>query len=76
MWREPAIRVDLVRWKRQHGPVRSRSGKAFERRQKEADVADRLLEVPVAGYDVQDHPMRHRVRCACDEQGFGGRRQP
>ena len=76
MGREPAIRVDLVRWKRQYRPVRSRRGKTLKRRQKEADIADRLLEVAIAGDDVHDDPMRHRVRCACDEQAFGGRRQP
>ncbi len=56
MRREPAIRVDLVRWKRQHGPVRGRGGKTLKRRQKEADVADRLLEVAVAGTTYRTTP--------------------
>ena len=74
--RQSAIRVDLMRGKRQHRPIRGGGGKSLQGRQKEAHIADGLLEVAVAWHDVQDNPVRHRVRCACDEQGLGGRRQP
>ena len=76
MRRQPAIRIDLMRGERQHGSIRGGGGKSLQRREKQAHIADGLLEVAIAWHDVQDDPVRCRVRGASDEQGFGGRRQP
>ncbi|PYR09385.1 MAG: hypothetical protein DMF99_15570 [Acidobacteria bacterium] len=70
--REAAIRIDLVRRKRQHRPLGRHRRQPFERGEKERDVGDRLLEVAVARHDVEHHPMRPRLRRRGHEQRVRG----
>ena len=70
--REAAIRIDLVRRKRQHRPLGRHRGQPFERGEKERDVGDRLLEVAVARHDVEHHPVRPRLRRRGHEQRVRG----
>ena len=75
MWREPAIRVDLVRGKRQHGLLGRVRGQPFEGADEELDVGDGLLDVGVTRDDRQHHAVRQRLRGGGHKQRLGGRGQ-
>ena len=74
--RQAAVRIDLVRGKRQDRAIRRRPARALRApRRKNADVGDGLLEIGVARDDVQHDAVRQRVRGRRDVQRFGRRRQ-
>ena len=54
MRRKTAIRIDLVRWKRQDRPLDLGVREALERREEEANVHRLLLDVRVTWHDEQD----------------------
>ena len=51
------------------------SGQAFERRQEERDVGDRLSRSPSPGTTYEDDAVRQRMRGRRHEQRLGGGRQ-
>ena len=54
--RQAAVRIDLVRRKRQHRPLGRRRRQAFERGEEEADVGDRLSRSPSLGTTYSTTP--------------------
>ena len=62
MRRHAAVRIDLVRRKRQNGAFGRRFRQAFERRQEERDVAHRLLEVAVRRHDEERSAVGSAMR--------------
>ena len=76
MRRQPAIRIDFVRRKRQDGAVGRRLRQPFERRQKEATSATRLLDVAVGRHDVQTTPCGSACAAAATNSAFAGRVSP
>ena len=69
--RHAAVGVDFVGGEAQNGTVGRGVGQPFEGRHEEADVGDRLLEVAVAGDDVEHDTAGHRVSGSGDEERLG-----
>ena len=73
MRQHAAVRIDFMRRERQHRLLRRRVRQSLESSQKEAGVADHLLEIAVGRHDVQHRALRPRVRGGSDEQRLGRR---
>ena len=72
---QPAIWVDLMRGKRQHGSVRTRAGHTLQSRQEERDILDRLFDLAVARHDVPDDTLGTVLRGRSHKQRFGWGRE-
>ena len=73
--RHPAVRVDLQRRKRQHGPLDRRSGRTFDGAVEESRIRGHLFDVLVRRHDQQ----RDAAAGSTGTDGrkcLGGRRQP
>ncbi len=74
--RHPAIGIHFMRGERQDRALGGDRRQPFERRQEKGDVGAGLLEVSIAGNDVEDEPVRTCMRGAGDKQRLGGVGKP
>src|SRR5215467_12019307 len=65
---QAAIRIDLMRGKRQHRAVDGCGRQTIERTEEELDVASRFLEIRVRRNDVEDEPFLPFVCGSSDKQ--------
>ena len=66
--REPAVRVDLMRWKGQDRSLGAGCGQPLERGEKKRHVRAGLLELAVVRNDVEDHRIWLSLGRRRDEQ--------
>ena len=67
------VRVDLVGGKRENRAVDRHRRQAFERREKESHVHRRLIDVGVAGHDVQNDASWTLIGGGSHQEGLGCR---
>ncbi len=73
---QPAVGIDFVRRKGQHGTFCRCVGQPFDRAEEETDVGRDAIHIRVAGHDRDDQPFRLGVRQRSNGQCLGRRRQP
>ena len=60
--RQATIRIDFVGGERKDGAVGRRCGETIERRKEETQIGNSLLELAIAGHDVEHDALRQCVR--------------